>query len=541
VLAAALVGAGPAGAAGPAAPVATVTATMVGLTDVAGGGYDPPDPQVAAGPGFVVEMVNLAERVWRTDAGAPQLAQTIPLSVLYGTGADGLTDPRILWDASSGRWFASISDEDQSSVMLAVSDTADPTGAWSVYSFPAGGCADQPRLGVADGVVVLAADVFQRCEGFAAVLGNEVWVVSKEQAVAGAATVSSTSFGPATTYSSLQPVQSLSPTATEYLVGVDNQSSRAVHVLTVEGVPPATVTMQQVAAPAILPLSLPPDGQQPDPSPPVRTNDDRVLDAVWENGKLWFSANTGCVPAGDDAVSACARVTEVSTETLTVDWDVNLGRSNAYLYYPAIRPDAAGDLVVVYGESSPQENPAVVVQGRTPDGTFTAPAVVARSRVAHLGDRYGDYFGAAQDPVDPADVWVVGETAPATAAVTGWATAVASVQVTPAGVTPPTVDGSAPPRVRARATTARAGSAVRLTFTTLDEGENVSSDVTVTAGRKTIVFHTATAVATVHAGQVHAVLWRSVRTLRGAFAFCVNSTALNGAVSPKSCATVTLR
>ena len=342
MLAAALVAAGRAGGAVPTVPVATVTTTIVGLTDTAGGGYDPPDPQVAAGPGFVVEMANLAERVWRTDTGAPQLVQTIPLSVFYGTGADGLTDPRILWDTSSGRWLASISNEDQSSVMLAVSHGSDPTGDWSVYSFPAGGCADQPRLGVADGVIVLAADVFQKCEGFSPVLGNKVWVVNKQQAVAGATTVSSTSFGPDTTHASLQPVQSLSPTATEYVVGVDNPSSRVVHVFAVDGVPPAAVTMQPVAQPAILPLSLPPDGQQPHPNATVRTNDDRILDAVWEGGKLWFSANTGCIPDGDTALRACARVTEVSTDTLTVDWDVNLGQAKAYLYYPAIRPDASG-------------------------------------------------------------------------------------------------------------------------------------------------------------------------------------------------------
>ncbi len=541
MVAAALAAAGSAGGAVPALPVATVTTTIVGLTDAAGGGYDPPDAQVAAGPGFVVEMVNLAERVWRTDTGAPQLVQTIPLSVLYGTGTDGLTDPRILWDASSGRWLASISDEGQGGVMLAVSQSADPTGDWSVYSFPAGGCADQPRLGVADGVIVLAADVFQRCEGFSSALGAEVWVVNKEQAVAGATTVSSTSFGPDTSYSSLQPVQSLSATATEYVVGVDDPSSRAVHVLAIDGVPPAAVTMQPVAQPAILPLSLPPDGQQPHPNAAIRTNDDRILDAAWEGGKLWFSANTGCIPDGDTELRACARVTELSTDTLSVDWDVNLGRANAYLYYPAIRPDASGDLVVVYGESSTSENPAVVVQGRTPDGTFTAPTVVARSRVAHLGDRYGDYFGAARDPVNPSLVWVVGETAPVATTSEGWGSAVASAQVTPAGATPPAVHGAAPPRVQAQAVTARAGSAVRLAFTTLDDGDNVSSSVTVTANPKKVVFRTATAVATVHASQVHAVVWRPAKKLRGSFVFCVQSTAFNGAASQKSCATVRLK
>jgi hypothetical protein len=51
-------------------PLATVTQRFVGLNDVVSGAYSPPDVQVAAGPGYVVELVNLAERVWRTTPGA---------------------------------------------------------------------------------------------------------------------------------------------------------------------------------------------------------------------------------------------------------------------------------------------------------------------------------------------------------------------------------------------------------------------------------------------------------------------------------------
>src|SRR5258708_2158762 len=76
------------------------------------------------------------------------------------TAQDRLPAPRVLYEARSGRWFASISDIDTNSVLLAVSRTSDPTGSWSTYSFGASGCADQPRLGIADGIVVLAADVF---------------------------------------------------------------------------------------------------------------------------------------------------------------------------------------------------------------------------------------------------------------------------------------------------------------------------------------------------------------------------------------------
>ena len=203
--------------------------------------------QVAAGPGFVVEMVNLAARVWRTAPGVPsQEAQTIALGTFFRAGAtDRLTDPRVLYDAPSGRWFASISNLDTSSVMLAVSRGADPTGVWSTYSFGASGCADQPRLGLSDSAVVIAADIFSSCDSnFAPLLGGELWVLNKQQLLDGAPSIASQVYGPDRSLDGLAPVQSLSPTGTEYAVSVENPSSRVVHLYTIDGVPPGAVQFQ---------------------------------------------------------------------------------------------------------------------------------------------------------------------------------------------------------------------------------------------------------------------------------------------------------
>ena len=170
---------------------------------------------MAAGPGFVVEMVNLEGRVWRTGGAKPQQVSTFTLASFFNAGHDTLTDPRILFDAASGRWFASLSDEDTNNVFVAVSSSADPTAGWSVNSFAAGGCADQPRLGVADGVVVVGADIFRSCdERFSPVLGSELWVISKADLLSGAATIARTDYGPDKSYSSFAPVQSLSSTST---------------------------------------------------------------------------------------------------------------------------------------------------------------------------------------------------------------------------------------------------------------------------------------------------------------------------------------
>lgn len=483
-------------------------------------------------------------RVWRT-AGEPQEAQTTTLDQLFHTGNDRLTDPRVLYDAPSDRWYMSISDVDSSKVLLAVSRSADPTGAWAVYPFAAGGCADQPHVGVSDTVVVVAADIFGNCdEASSPVLGSELWTINKQQLVAGATSIASTTFGPDHMLATMVPVQSLSPTETEYVVSVDNPSSRVVHLFAVDGTPPGAVHVQQVALLPIAMLSQPPNAEQPLASipgrqPMIQTNDDRILDAVWENDKLWFSANSACIPTGDTTLRACGRIAELSTATRTLDWSTDLSQPGAYVFFPALRPDGAGNLVITYGESSQTERPQLVVVSRSPDGTLTPPTTIVQSLGPFLGDRYGDYFGAARDPSDAGVIWVAGETGASATSGRGWSTALAAVTATGDGA-PPTVVQTQAPHLRAKPVVSRAGAPMRLRYTALDDGVGVRAAITVSR-KSSVVFRTTTTPGTVHAGQVYSVLWRPAKKLRGAFRFCVGSIADDGTHSAQSCASVTLR
>jgi hypothetical protein len=526
--------------------VVTATQTLVGLSDTDAGGFEPPDVQVAAGPGFVVEMVNLAERTWRTGSGPAQTAQTRLLSAFFGSSGDRLTDPRISYDGLSGRWFASISDLDKTSVLLAVSTGGDPTGTWTVSSYAAPGCADQPRLGLADGIVVLAADIFRNCDDNGSpAIGNEVWVVNKQELLDGSAKPDFTAIGPTASVTSLAPVQSLSPTATDYAVSVDEPTSRVVHLYAVDGIPPAAVTVNEVATPAITRLARPAPAVQPPtasgrPRPGLETNDDRVLDSLWENGKLWFTANTACTPAGDALLRACARIVELATASGSVTMDDNLSQTGAHLFYPALAPDGAGNLVIVYGESGTSVAPEVVAVGRTAAGAFTNPVVVGKSTGAYLGDRFGDYFGAARDPGSPGLVWVAGETGPPVAGARGWTTSVASIELTPAGAQLPPVLGSLPPRLRAVHVAARAGNLLRLRYRALDDAVGVRAVVTVRTTK--VVFSSTTPALTFHAGTLYAVAWKAPAKLRGkTLGYCVHSLSSSSTPSQPSCTTVTLR
>jgi len=118
---------------------------------------EPPDQALCVGNGFVLSSVNDVLRVWDTAGNAKTGA--IDLNTFYGyapaiirTGPNAgqrgpsITDPVCLFDADTQRWFHVVLTLDHvgttaalsgtNHLDIAVSATADPTGAWVVYKLP---------------------------------------------------------------------------------------------------------------------------------------------------------------------------------------------------------------------------------------------------------------------------------------------------------------------------------------------------------------------------------------------------------------------
>src|SRR5581483_10381630 len=100
--------------------------------------------------------------------------------------------------------------------------------------------------------------------------------------------------------------------------------------------------------------------------------------------------------------------------SLAVRQVIAFGAAGADSYYPALRPDADGNLHVVFTRSSAATYAGVRVTGRrVSDAPDTLePSVEVRAGEGAQTDssgRMGDYSGAAVDPADPHTVWVAGE------------------------------------------------------------------------------------------------------------------------------------
>jgi len=116
---------------------------------------EPPDQAIAVGNGFVVEGVNLALRVRTTSGGA---AATVSLNRFFvGDSAivratpttparfgRFISDPKAYFDNANQRWFVTVLTiatdpvtggfRPESDVRIAVSQTANPTGNWNIFT-----------------------------------------------------------------------------------------------------------------------------------------------------------------------------------------------------------------------------------------------------------------------------------------------------------------------------------------------------------------------------------------------------------------------
>jgi hypothetical protein len=397
----------------------------------------PPDPQIAAGPASLLEMVNSSGTVW-TKSGT--LVKIFDLNLFFKLPSGyTFSDPRVLYDAISGRWFANgvaFTQALGSRVVFGVSDTSDPAGTWHIYF--AGDSSnvlhDQPKIGVSTDKVAISFNDFLSGALF---LGQSTFVFSKAAMLAGASSIPGGAIGPDATRASIVPAIELAATSTEYLTYNNsdcgysgcNRGYPAIGVVSITGDPATGTLAWNESDPAIAATSGPPKADQPGLPASIDTNDDRFLSTVWQNGNLWTVGNDACTPPGDLVVRPCPRLIQILTGSMTVNQNFDLGRTGTSFFYPAVHLDVAGNMYLVYNVSSLSDYVGVRITGQV---AGSPPQAVATPQTIKPGvglytcfSRWGDYAGAALDPASPTDVWVAGEYAGASTTNCEWATFVA--------------------------------------------------------------------------------------------------------------------
>jgi hypothetical protein len=395
---------------------------------------NPPDVQVGAGAKYVVEMVNLDGAIYAKNG---TLLKSFGLEFFFDPRVKGfrgsdvqMSDPTLLFDNASGRWFASISDIQTHSIRVAVSETDDPKEVWRIYNFPFGGdansCSDQPFIGVSkDKFVVTANDWDNDCNWRSdnkppEFMGVQFAVVDKTDLLRASRSVSAVQSEPDLSYFSLHPVLTLSPTTTLLIATVGDFNHTNAQAFYIDG-PLYDLHINLVSYP-IQDGHLAPDGLQPTIQsvtqisigkyPKVSTGDARIQSAVWYQGRLWLAFNDGCFVVGDTKSRSCVRLIEVDTVTSKVIQDFDIGAVGSSLYYPAISLDRKGDLGIIFGYSSPSIYPSLLVSRRLSTDELSSiknPQILRLGTANELSNRYGDYFAASSDPSTTSMIWIAGE------------------------------------------------------------------------------------------------------------------------------------
>ena len=393
--------------------------------------FEPPDQGLCEGNGFVLEPVNSAYRIFRTNGTS--IRGPFNINDLFNVGGKEFTsDPRCWWDPGSQTWFATIlflnDAGTQGTELIAVRHAKDPLGLWNEYSIDATdlggrGCpcfGDQPRIGIDQQNLYITADQFS-IQG-PQFDGGELWVIDKAGLVAGNPTVKFAHFGGLkvegqTTLAPQPALSTVRPHAEFMLSQLDfnNQGDDRIGVWAItDRAAVASGGLPTVSSIVINsePYANPPPVPQKGSTSTLNQGDDRMQQTAFADNAVWGELTTAVTPAGDSTVRAGGAWFQVkprlSGGVVVGAKMVRQGYIDApgqYLIYPAVQPDAAGNAAAVFTESNSTEFPSAAYAKLSAGSSNFGPVFVAARGTGPYSpssSRWGDYSFAVPGASDSA-------------------------------------------------------------------------------------------------------------------------------------------
>ena len=410
----------------------------------------PPDSNGAIGPKHFVEFINGTFAVYnRTNGHSVQRKTDIKFwsdAGLIISPDSGVSDPRVIYDPISQRWFASQVDYDATApsgdptfeandFLLAVSAGSDPSGTWHGFMFQAdpdsGNFADFPTLGVDSNGVYLAGDFFYGSDN---PIGPGLVSIPKADLLAGTPTIANrTWFGvmdDSVRGQVLQPVICLDGSSSGNILAMgdigndsDPHSNLVSFAVQNAASPSATLTASTSinVSPYIVPFN--PDAGvplftavQPDGTATLQANDARLSAQVYAVAGVLYAVHSTEVNN-----HMAVRWYRISATTHALLESGTITNADLDLFYPAIAANANGTVIIGYnGSGIGTFVSCYAVAGQTVNGvtTFGNP-ILLQSGVTSYHDlyeesglatqsRWGDYSTVTVDPTDSSRFWFIG-------------------------------------------------------------------------------------------------------------------------------------
>lgn len=382
-------------------------------------GWKPASPDIAAGPSHVVVVTNNVFAVFDkcgnwVDGGA--------FLDYFGLTTDAVVyDPRIVYDEWNNRWVMTWSAYDiggqEAWVYIVVSRTGDPAAGWKpalIFAESSTGFPDASYLAVDPETIYVSFDQFL----FTGPLtGMFLYILDKEQVYdhnspTGFAFAGYTNPGDGSLAQSIRPAQMRAYPGEMFLVNDKPQGGSIATLWRVAGAPSAPSLNK--ANIALSPYSSPPNMLQPGGTY-IDALDARYTDAVYVPGRLIAARSSLRSYTADHASLFFDEFNPVIPQLVQTTLIYNSSTDRAY---PAFDIDEYGNIGIVMAESNSSIFPSATFRMYdSSDWSFNfydGLAIGEASYTAGSGGtssnpyRWGNYFGAATDPVDDRTIWVVG-------------------------------------------------------------------------------------------------------------------------------------
>jgi hypothetical protein len=415
----------------------------------------PPDSNGVIGPQHFVEFINGTFAAYdRTDPSNVFRQSDIDFWASAGVvlASDrGISDPRVIYDPLSQRWFASQVDFDATTAangqdvtleannfLLAFSATSDPTGDWVAFRFRAdsksNAFADFPTLGVDSNAVYLSGNMFK---GELNNLGPNLVSIPKADLL-NSNINTRTSFGtldPNLYGWVLQPALCFDGNTNGAIlsmgdIGSDDLLHSNIFSFRVIGSAhagatlstPVNITVDPYVCPFNSDMGAPLfNPHQPDGTTTLQANDPRFASFVY---------NVGGVLYGVHNTELNGRIAiqwyRVDSATGALLEQGTISDSNLDLFFPAIAVNPSGTVIIgCNGSSTTTFVSSLAYVGQTVGGvtTFASSPLLLQAGVASYHDaneliaqlldepvvdsRWGDYSAISVDPNDPSQFWTI--------------------------------------------------------------------------------------------------------------------------------------
>jgi len=397
----------------------------------------PPDVEGSVGRTRILEGLNNNYRVLDKATGAT--ISTVGTATFWaptGASLNSLTDPRTFYDPYNDRWIAVMQTFASSAdILVGVSQTDDPGGAWNLYRFNTGVSIDFPVVGFDKNWIVVAINRYSAGGTFQRGI---TLVVNYPQARAG--TGSGIIFTQASgTHFCSAPCVTYSTTAdTEYVVTHLSSAGATYTLDAITGTPAAPVYTAggsqtrtgggwAQASGNSLPQSAPNSGASACGATPclIEAQDSQIRSApVFRGGSIWYTQSVGLPATG--LTHTGVQWTRLTTPSGAFveggrleDATATATNGGKWYAYPHIGVNAGGDYMVGFSQFSSAQHPSA---GYAMHLAGDAAGTLRDPLIYHAGEdyyhktfttttgrnRWGDFSTAQVDP-DDATLWTVQE------------------------------------------------------------------------------------------------------------------------------------